>query len=344
MLLAQNEPTPPANPAPLKITGVLDAFYSADLNHPKSNLSQFHNFDWKQGLELNAAEVTVEREGDRFGFRLDAGYGEMFRIMNLPDPWSGPNRYVSQAYVSYKPLANGLRFDIGKFYSPAGAESAETYNNYDYSRSLLFVLGGPNYHFGFRAAIPLSKSWTAGVQVVNGCNDVRDNNSGKTVGLTSTLTRAKWVWTESYMTGPEKPGTNSGFRKLYDSVLTLNPTSWASAYLEALWGMERRISSGKDEWSGVAAAAKFSPWKKYSLSVRGERFNDSTGFNTGTAQHLEEGTLTFDYRPASFLVVRSEYRRDWSDQAVFDRDGKPRSSKSQATSLVGLIFVFKGER
>jgi hypothetical protein len=337
-LQAEDDPPSPASGTPVKFTGILDAFYSQDLNHPASGLAQFRNFDSNQGFELNAAELSVERDGERFGFRLDAGYGEMFRIMNLADGWHGPNRYISQAIFSYKPLAV-LRLDFGKFYTSAGAEGPETYNNFNYSRSLLFTLGEPYYHFGLRATLPLTKSFTAGIQLVNGCNDVRDNNSGKTVGLTSVLTRAKWGWSEIYLTGPEKAGTNAGFRRLYNSVLTIQPSAWASVYFETLWAMDRRVVAGKDQWSGVAGAARFSLAKHWSLSPRFERFNDSTGFNTGTPQHVLEGTATLDYHPAKFLIARSEFRRDWSDHAVFAND-----RRTQKTVLMGLIFVVQESR
>jgi Putative beta-barrel porin-2, OmpL-like. bbp2 len=340
-LQAQDDSPPPSSGTPVKFTGVLDAFYSQDLNHPASGLAQFRNFDWNQGVELNAAELSVERDGDRFGFRLDAGYGEMFRIMNLADAWHGPNRYISQAIFSCKPLAGSFRLDFGKFYTSAGAEGPETYDNFNYSRSLLFTLGEPYYHFGLRVTVPLTKFFTAGVQLVNGCNDVRDNNSGKTVGLTSTLTRPKWGWSQVYLTGPEKAGTNAGFRRLYNSVLTIQPKAWASVYLETLWAMDRRVVTGKDQWTGVA---KFSLAKHWSISPRFERFNDSTGFNTGTPQHVLEGTATLDYHPAKFLIARSEFRRDWSNQAVFPRDGVPNASRTQNTVLLGLIFVIQGSR
>jgi len=344
-ILCAQDTAPATDGTPtLKFTGLIDTFYSADLNSPSSGRSEFRNFDWKQGLELNAAEATLEHDGPRFGFRIDGGYGEMFRIMNLTDPWGGPNRYFSQAFVSYKPLENGLRFDFGKFYTSAGAEVPETYNNFNYSRSLLFTLGEPYYHFGLRATVPITKSLSVGVQLVNGWNDVRDNNSGKTVALVSSLTRAKWGWSQLYITGPEKPGTDIGFRRLSDSVVSLTPTARLSAYAEGLWAMDRRAAGGKDTWSGVAEAVKYSFAKKWSLSERLERFNDSTGFNTGTPQHLAEGTATLEYRPAPFLVARSEFRRDWSDRSVFDRGAVPRASKDQTTMLVGVIFVFKAER
>jgi hypothetical protein len=335
-LHAQDDAPPPAS---LKFTGILDTFYSQDLNHPASGLAQFRNFDWNQGFELNAAELSVERDGERFGFRLDAGYGEMFRIMNLADGWHGPNRYISQAIFTYKPLRDFLRLDFGKFYTSAGAEGPETYNNCNYSRSLLFTLGEPYYHFGLRATVSLTKSFTAGIQLVNGYNDVRDNNSGKTVGLTSMLTRPKWGWSEVYLTGPEKAGTNAGFRRLYNSVLTIQPETWANVYLEALWAMDRRVMVGKDQWTGVAGAARFSLAKHWSISPRFERFNDSTGFNTGIPQHVLEGTATLDYHPAKFLIARSEFRRDWSDHAVFAND-----RRTQTTVLMGLIFVIQESR
>jgi len=77
--LQAQDPAPPAPSAtPVKFTGILDAFYSEDLNHRASGLAQFRNFDWNQGFQLNAAEFSLERDGERCGFRLDAGYGEMF--------------------------------------------------------------------------------------------------------------------------------------------------------------------------------------------------------------------------------------------------------------------------
>jgi hypothetical protein len=119
----------------------------------------------------------VERNGERFAFRLDAGYGQMFRIMNLPDPWHGLNRYISQAVFSYKPLGGAVRLDFGKSYTNVGAEGPETYLNFNYSRSSLFALGEPYCDFGLRATVPQTNSFTAGDQLVNGWNDLRDNNS-----------------------------------------------------------------------------------------------------------------------------------------------------------------------
>jgi hypothetical protein len=57
-----------------------------------------------------------------------------------------------------------------------------------------------------------------------------------------------------------------------------------------------------------------------------------------------EGTDTLDYRPATFLLVRSEFRWDWSDRAVSERNAVPDASKNQTTLLVGMTFAIKRER
>jgi hypothetical protein len=93
----------------------------------------------------------------------------------------------------------------------------------------------------------------------------------------------------------------------------------------------------------VAAAGRFSFAKKWSLNPRLERFNDTTGFATGVAQHLMEATVTLDYRPVKLLSVRSEFRRDWSDRPCFGRGPAPNASRTQDTVLLGLVFLFKAE-
>jgi hypothetical protein len=74
--------------------------------------------------------------------------------------------------------------------------------------------------------------------------------------------------------------------------------------------------------------------------VRGEYFNDSDGVRTGTAQKLKEITLTPEFRIVKNLVVRPEYRHDWSDKMVFDTAtaGGPGAKKSQDTLALGVMY------
>jgi hypothetical protein len=339
-----SDAAPPAA-KPFQFTGAVDAFYSANLNHPSAGANQLQNFDTRDGWALDFASLSVQANYTHLGFRLDTGFGEMYKTMNLADSWAGPNRYISQAYISYKPIRNSaLELDAGKFFTSAGAEAPESYNNFNYSRSLLYVLGEPYYHFGLRSTIPITKTFSIGVQLLDGCNNLGDLHSGKVLGLVPALTRSKWSWTHTYLAGPEKIGGRDGVRHFHDSALTFTPRPWISSYFEALHSTERWSNGGTDSWYGLAGAAKFSPFKKWSFSPRMDWFSDSTGFNSGLAQQLKEATMTVEYRPAVYLIARAEYRRDWSDRPFFDRGATPTASKEQNTFLVAWIFVLRRER
>ena len=84
---------------------------------------------------------------------------------------------------SIGPVGKGLQLDFGKFVTPMGAEVIETKDNWNYSRSLLFALAIPYYHAGLRATYNFSDKFAASAYLVNGWNDVVDNNHGKTIGF-----------------------------------------------------------------------------------------------------------------------------------------------------------------
>ena len=88
---------------------------------------------------------------------------------------------IEEGYISYlTPLGKGLQFDVGKFVTPLGAEVIEAKDNWNYSRSLLFALAIPYYHMGVRATYSANAKVTLAGLVVNGWNNVVENNSGKT--------------------------------------------------------------------------------------------------------------------------------------------------------------------
>ena len=80
------------------------------------------------------------------------------------------------------------------------------------------------------------------------------------------------------------------------------------------------------------------------MTLRGEIYSDPEGATTSTIQELREVTLTYEYKVASSLILRGEYRYDWSNAAgvvkSFDGDSGPLTRSNQATLGVGAIVVF----
>ncbi len=332
---------------PIRFSGLIDGYYSLNLNHPASRTNQLRNFDVKANqFSLNMAKLVLEHEADPLGFRVDLGFGRAFDIVHGAEAGPDVFRHIEQAFVSYKPAkAKGLQLDFGKYVTAAGAEVIETHSNWNYSRSLLFAYAIPYYHFGVRAVMPLGGHFSAGVHLANGWNNVEDNNSGKTVGLIGTITTSKFTWTHTYHVGPEKPGTNQGYRHLYDTTLLLTPLERANLYLNFDYGVDQGLPGSPDSrWVGVAGAARFWVTRWFAVAPRLEWFNDADGFATGTAQKLKEFTLTGEFKWAQGVLTRLEYRRDWSDRPFFDRGMTPGGFLNQDTLLVGLVAYFGPKR
>ena len=346
-------PAPAVAPAPasspwtfggISFSGMVDGYYSFNDNHPDPGFNALYNFDDKTNqVSLNMLKMTASHDPDPVGFRLDIGLGRAFYDMHYPSVDPGFFRYVEQAYVSVKPKGwKGFEADLGDFVTSAGAEVIESKDNWNYSRSLLFALAIPYYHFGIRTSMPIGSSVTVGVQLVNGWNTIVEEhgNNMQTVVLTGAITRKKFTWSHNYMIGPQWNGVNSRNRALYDTTLLLTPSDKFNAYFNYDYGEQHRFIGGHDHWTGFAAAAHYQINKYFAVSPRAEYYNDSTGFTTGTVQKLHEVTLTGEYKVIDGLLARLEYRHDGSDSPFFTRGVTSTPSKSQSTVAIGFIAFY----
>ena len=359
---AQPAPAAPAS-APtwsvggIDFSGLASGYFSGNFNNPDSRQNQLQNFDFESNqFSLEMAKISMSHSPDPVGFQVDLGFGKAFDWIHATEPsgQTGYLRNVEQAYISLKPAnAKGLEVDFGQLVTSAGAEVIESMTNWNYSHSLLFAWAIPYYHFGLRTSMPLTKSFTGGVQVVNGWNDTEDNNTGKTFGFTGVYTKPRYTLYTNYYVGPENTNTNVGWRNLLDANLVLTPTSKLSAYINYDYGQNRNAvedESGKftagslGRWQGIAVAAHYQATAKSSFSPRFEYFTDPQGFSTGTAQKLNEFTATYEYKMVEGLLARVEFRNDHSNVPFFDKNNKPASEKNQPGITVGMIAFFGPKR
>src|SRR5947209_14221978 len=176
-----------------EISGFVDAYYGYNFNRPAGDTAQLRNFDTKHNqFALNLVELALEKKAtpdSRLGYRMDLDFGPATELVHASEPGGSETfNHLQQGYLSYlAPVGKGLQIDVGKFVTPNGAEVIETKDNWNYSRSLLFALAIPYYHFGVRATVPFNDKVTLGGMVVNGWNNVVDNNSGKSWCVDLTL-------------------------------------------------------------------------------------------------------------------------------------------------------------
>jgi hypothetical protein len=315
-----------------------------------SACNQYRAFDINdQAFSLNYGELAVEYKPNEVGIRVDFGFGDAAEVVNNNFSDGEFLRHIQQAYLTG--TRGKFTVDFGKFVTPHGAEVIETKDNWNYSRGLLFTWVIPFYHFGGRATYVINDKATIGGYVVNGWNNVKDNNTAKSLGFTGSFKpHSKIGLVTNVLWGKEVTGSDES-RTMLDGVLTYTHNDKLSFMANYDYMQDRTppvtVGGSTDRIfvQGFAGYVKAKPVEKLTMSARYEWLGDHNGAATGTAQDLQSYTGTVSV-PWSDLTLWGEFRRDTSDVASFTkwREGvfAPTSSqvKGQNTVTLGVTYAF----
>ncbi|MBI5605396.1 MAG: porin [Deltaproteobacteria bacterium] len=330
----------------------LQGGYTYNFRNPDSQENELRVFDHKANsftLDLAQLQFVKDAPVGGMGYKLKVSAGETAKFIHsrglgVKDgqaPADTDAFDLTEAFLQYNaPLGKGLKFTLGKFVTYHGAEVIEARDNLNYSRSFLFNYAIPFTHTGLMVSYPFSDTFTANFHVINGWDNTDDNNTGKTFGLSFGWTPIEQLAMNfNFMYGPEQRSENSNNRFLFDWVGTIKPVKNLSFVLNTDYATEQKDpnANGADsKWYGVAGYVKYDFSDLFSLTLRGEFFNDRDGVRTGTAQTLKEITFTPEFRLAKGLILRPEYRYDWSEQSSFN-GGK---DKNQHTIALGVMYTW----
>lgn len=325
-----------------QVGGLVDLYYDYYSTQPEGD-ALYRNFDTRHNaLRFSMAQLWITKApsaDQRAGYKVKLNFGHAATMINAYEP-SGTDalKNFEEGFVSYlAPVGKGLQFDVGKFVTQHGAEVIEAKDNWNYSRSLLFALAIPYYHTGVRATYSLNDKVSVMGALVNGWNDFKDNNSGKTIGAQVAIKPISALSiVQNYMTGPEQAHDNGNWRQLSDSIVTYTVTPALSLMANYDYGHDT-IAGVSGHWQGVAGYAKYQANNRITLSPRFEVYDDPSGLTTGTAQTLKEMTGTVEVKALENLLCRVEYRTDFSDQPVFT-NGAGESKKTQTSIGVGVLY------
>jgi len=335
----------------------LQGGYTFNFRNPDSGTNEQRIFDQKANsflIDLAQIQFAKDAPVGGLGYKLKVSFGETSKFIHSAG-LGGSNDVVdlTEAYVNYvAPLGSGLKLQFGKFVTYHGAEVIEARDNFNYSRSFLFNYAIPFTHTGFLAAYTFSPAFTANVYVVNGWDVTKDNNNGKTFGTSFVVTPIEpFSMNFNFMYGPEQAHNSSNYRFLFDWVGTFKATKHLTFVANTDYAHEDKdpLNKGKDsEWYGVAGYVKYDFTDWFSTSVRAEYFNDKNGVRTGVAQKLKEITITPEFRIVKNLLLRPEYRHDWSNKNGFDLEPETinkkirdvLTKKSQDTLAIGIMYTW----
>jgi hypothetical protein len=327
----------------------LQGGYTYNFNNPDSGKNEQRIFDQKANtflLDLAQIQFAKDAPEGGLGFKLKVSAGETAKYIHSAGLGNPNDTFdLTEAYVDYvAPLGSGLKLRFGKFVTYHSAEVIEAKDNYNYSRSFLFNYAVPFTHTGFMAQYAFSKVFSASLYLVNGWDVTNDNNNGKSVGASFVFTPTDILpFTFNFMYGPEQQSNSSHNRFLFDWIGAFKATKQLTFMANIDYAREDSdpLNHGSNsEWYGAAVYAKYEFTDFFGASIRAEYFDDKNGVRTGIAQKLTEITLSPEFRIAKGLVVRPEYRHDWSDQNGFDSHKNTFSKKSQDTIALGVMYTW----
>ncbi len=351
-----------------------DGYYAYNFNQPIGRVNLLRAYDVSSNsFSINQLSLVIEHApnpaaGQRFGIRTDFQYGQATETLQggaqnelRPQVY----RNLFQAYGTYvAPLGKGLTVDFGKWASALGAENNYTKDQINYSRSYLFNFL-PFYHMGFRANYDVTPKLNVAYWLVNGAQQTEDFNGFKSQAFLFTIKPKPTIsWNVNYYFGEEQRDTNSvlnpglpvsgaqpgqpsanispapnGREHIFDSYVTWNATPKLTLVGEADYVINRyRSHSSPSHVSAGAAYARYQISSAYAAAARFEYFSDRGGLFSGITQTLKEGTFTFDRKVANGFLIRTEFRRDFSNQPYFLTDVPNVLKPAQTTATLGLVL------
>jgi hypothetical protein len=205
----------------IEFRAFVDAYLNVNWNFPKpqgGTNAVTHPYDPNNGFSLAwvgvDATYPAEPVGGTIGLRFGPSANRIAEscFEGTCDSEVGLTN-VKQAFASFRPGGAGspVVLDFGKFDTPFGAEVAESQDNLNYTRGVVYWYLQPLFHTGLRVGVDITEDLALTGIVVNGYNNTVDNNLGKDLGLKLAYTLPRddhggplFSVSLGYLVGPER--------------------------------------------------------------------------------------------------------------------------------------------
>ncbi len=294
----------------IQISGFVDTSFFYDDNARSSTFS------------LDEVEADFVKEiSTGISVRADLN----FRNVDDDDGSLSTDDVLEQGYVTFRlPLARSIELTFGKFNAPIGFELLDPVDMYQFSHALVFNLGIPTNVTGAMLAAQLASPVDLSIYLVNGWDNISDNNKDKTMGGRIGFTPIEnFNFGISAIYGAEGDNEDGDQRFVLDLDATLNLSDSTLFGLEVNYGTEENLPTslpvpGRDvDWFGLLLMAHhdFTSW--LGATLRYDFFDDNDGGRTGVVQQLQAAAAALTFTLGKGAGVIFEYRHDWSDVNSF---------------------------
>ena len=262
------------------------------------------------------------------------------------DGANGWDSEISEAYLGYvlPCRLTYVNFTLGKMTAPIGLEARDPDDMMQYSHSLLYTYGTPEYLTGAKFDIGLPMGLDLQFYLSNGMDMNYENNGSKTMGGRLGFRMpgmAKLGF--SYLSGSEDIDQKTVI-SIMDIDATITPMPALTVGVEYNMGNFDNGAATDNEfaWSGFLVKANYMFCKSAGLTFRYDNLADDDDHIFGSG--LKETRSSITVAPIMYLGkgmrAMIEYRMDSSSEKVFDpiEDGEKKDSEYQIT--FEMLYTF----
>lgn len=316
----------------------LDTYYAYDFNRPEVKRMYTTQAVRHDQPAVNLAHVEMKIQTENLRSRLAMQAGDSVERNAVLEP--GNEKYFQEAYLGTK-VGEKTWIDAGIFLGNIGAESWISKDNWTYTRALNLDYV-PYYSAGIRLEHKLDQKQSVQVQVLNGWQNITDNNHAKAIGMQyKNQIDETLVFTYNNFFGDEEVvSTSPRFRSYHNFILQMTASEeWQYLYAFDVGEQAQQTNDGVDFWYATTLTARRLLNSRQSLAFRAEYYSDRHQANvvTGTPNGFQVvgGSLNFDQSLATKVLWRSEIRGLYSKDEIYPEgaEGKNRMDGFVVTSL-----------
>ncbi len=221
------------------------------------------------------------------------------------------SQIIHEAWAGYQ-VAEGFWIDAGIYPAPYTWETWLSKENKTYSHSMVteFV---PFYQTGIRGYWQPIETFNASLNLINGWQNISENNNGKAIGLSLAFNPLPYVsFAYNNFIGNEQP-SGMPVEMLYFNDICLRLGNDGKFQVDMTYDFgTQKVDSVNRVWMGAALVAKIPFGEKFAFGLRGEYYKDEFQviYKTGTDKGFDGfgASINFDFQLSKNLVWRTEGR------------------------------------
>lgn len=304
-----------------QLSGFADLYYQYDFNQPLSNERPpfIYNHKKHNRPSLNLAVLKLSYNSKKLTGNLALMAGDYSRYNLAAEPRLLQRVY--EANIGYR-VTDKFSAEAGILPSHIGMESAISKDCWNLSRSLL-AENSPYYETGVKLNYTFSPKWTASVLLLNGWQNIKENNRRKAVGTQVQIKPDdKWMISSSTFIGNEQPDSVAArLRVFHNFYATYVLTQKLNVAVLTDMGKEGTVN-----WWSAAGIFQYRWSAQWKATARGEYYSDAGSVIVKayplTGIQLQGYSLGVDFLPSKWIMMRSEAKYMNAEQAIFTRNGK----------------------